>query len=396
VTIAAGPVVAGGGRLRWLVVAALGVQQVLAWGATYYLLSVLTPAIAADTGWQLPLVVGALSGALLAGAGVAPLVGRWIARHGGRNVLCMGSAIIAAGLALVAVAPVLWVYLAAWLLIGVGMACALYDPAFSTLAQLYGSDARRSITALTLIGGFSITVCWPASGLLLAHFGWRGTAAAYALANLAICLPLIRLGLPDPPRAPLPPGRAALQLAGRERLMFRLLALLQTLSGGATTMVSIHLLTMLQAIGLSTAQAVALGAMIGPSQVASRLVEMAGGGRHHPVWTLLAALAFSCTGLWLLAATGAPAAVALCLFGAGAGLMSIARGAVPLALFGPERYPAVMGRLARPSMIAQASAPLGGGVLLSAIGAPAMLLAIALALTCALGLVAALMALRPR
>lgn len=138
------------------------------------------------------------------------------------------------------------------------------------------------------------------------------------------------------------------------------MAAIQTLAGLAVTIVAVHLIALLGARGLPLAAAVALGALIGPAQVGGRLIEMAGGTRHHPVWTLLAATSATAAGLMLLAASGWPA-LALMLYGAGNGVFSIARGALPMALFGPERYPRIMGRLARPSLVAQAAAPPGGG-----------------------------------
>lgn len=120
----------------------------------------------------------------------------------------------------------------------------------------------------------------------------------------------------------------------------------------------------------------ALGTLIGPSQVGGRLIEMAGGTRHHPVWTLIAATTATAAGLVLLAGSGWPA-LALILYGAGNGVFSIARGALPMALFGPDRYPRIMGRLARPSLVAQAAAPLVGAGLIALAGAEGTLAVLA-------------------
>ncbi|MEA5162231.1 MFS transporter [Cereibacter johrii] len=356
--------------------AALGVVQILAWGSSYYLMAVLAAAIAADTGWPLPWVVGSLSAGLLVAGLVSPLVGRTIARHGGRPVLVAGCLLISAGLIVLALAPNLAAFVAGWALMGAGMAAGLYDPAFATLGRIYGREARRAITLLTLWGGFASTVCWPLSALMLDQFGWRGTAAAYAGLHLAISVPLLLRALPKTPPAIAPHAAPPAALAGDERAAFRIMAAIQTLAGLAVTIVAVHLIALLGARGLPLAAAVALGALIGPAQVGGRLIEMAGGTRHHPVWTLLAATTATAAGLMLLAASGWPA-LALMLYGAGNGVFSIARGALPMALFGPERYPRIMGRLARPSLVAQAAAPLLGAGLIALAGAEGTLAVLA-------------------
>ncbi len=358
------------------VAAALGVVQILAWGSSYYLMAVLAAPIAAETGWPLPWIVGSLSVGLLVAGIVSPLVGRTIARRGGRAVLVAGCLAMSAGLMTLALAPTLPVFVAGWALMGAGMAAGLYDPAFATLGQIYGREARRAITLLTLWGGFASTVCWPLSALMLESFGWRGTAAAYAGLHLAISVPLLLRAIPEAPRPGARDHVPPAELAGDERAAFRIMAAIQTLAGLAVTIIAVHLIVLLGARGLPLAAAIALGALIGPAQVGGRLVEMAGGTRHHPVWTLLAAATASAAGLVLLAASDWPA-LALILYGAGNGVYSIARGALPMALFGPERYPGVMGRLARPSLVAQAAAPLVGAGLIAFVGAEGTLAVLA-------------------
>jgi hypothetical protein len=148
-------------RPRLVVVSAVGVAQILAWGSSYYLPAVLAGPIAADTGWPLGWVVGALSGGLLVSGLVSPRVGHVIERHGGRPVLATSAVLLALGLLGLGLAPGLPFFIAAWLVIGFGMGCGLYDPAFSALGIPYGETARASITHVTLFGGFASTVCWP-------------------------------------------------------------------------------------------------------------------------------------------------------------------------------------------------------------------------------------------
>ena len=352
--------------------------QIFAWGSSYYLPAVLAKPIASDTGWSLSWVVGGLSLGLLIAGLVSPWVGRPIARRGGRPVLAVSAALLAAGLSTLALAHSLPAFLIAWSLIGIGMGAGLYDPAFATLGRLYGHSGRSAITTLTLFGGFASTVCWPLSAFLEAHLGWRGACLVYAGFQLAIALPAYLFLLPREPQhpqrpAPLtgsatsllhPPARPKLQ----GNAVFLLLAATITLSSVISTTLSVHLLTVLQAEGLTLAAAVGLGALVGPSQVAARAVEMVIARDHHPIWTKVASTSLVATGLAALWLEAPIIPLALALYGAGIGLESIARGTLPLAVFGPERYPAIMGQIAMPSLVAQAAAPSIGAALIEAAG----------------------------
>jgi MFS family permease len=163
-----------------LIVPALGVTQILAWGSSYYLPAVLAQPIAADTGWPLTWIVGGLSLGLLIAGLSSPFVGRQIHRRGGRPVLAMSAVLLGLGLATLALAPNLPVFIAGWAVIGCGMSAGLYDAAFSTLGRLYGQAARHHITTLTLFGGLASTACWPLSAFLVSELGWRGACGVYA------------------------------------------------------------------------------------------------------------------------------------------------------------------------------------------------------------------------
>ena len=359
---------------RVVVISVLGVTQIFAWGSSYYLPAVLAKPIAADTGWSLSWVVGGLSLGLLIAGLVSPWVGRAIARRGGRPVLAVSAGLLATGLSALALSHSLPAYLIAWLLIGLAMGAGLYDPAFATLGRLYGHGGRSAITTLTLFGGFASTVCWPLSAFLDAHLGWRGACLVYAGFQLAVALPAYLFALPreSPRPAPLPvsPNSQAHTPAsgGLRGTTFLLLASTITLSSVISTTLSVHLLTVLQAKGLTLAAAVGFGALVGPSQVAARTVEMVIARYHHPIWTKVASTSLVATGLAALWFDAPIIPLALALYGAGIGLESIARGTLPLAVFGPERYPVTMGRIAMPSLIAQAAAPSIGAALIEAGG----------------------------
>ncbi len=349
------------------VTSALGIVQILAWGLTYYLLAILSGPIMANTGWSGTMVTGGISLGLLVAGLAAARTGRVIHRYGGRQVMAAAMGLLAVGLALMALSPSLPVYLAAWAVLGLGMGAGLYDAAFSSLGQVYGAGARRAITQLTLWGGFASTVCWPLSALLVEGVGWRGTCLAYAGLHIAVSLPLCLIALPKvavsrPHRAP--PAVLAKAPAGP---VFWLLASEGMVLSLISTIVSVHLIVLLQAQGVQLAAAVALGALIGPAQVGARMIEMATGGRHPAIWTLLTATALIAAGVAGMQA-GLPMAAALIVYGSGNGLWSIARSAVPLALFGANRYPLVMGRLAQPALLSAAVAPSLGAVLIDWLG----------------------------
>ncbi|MCP1549383.1 MULTISPECIES: MFS transporter [Methylobacteriaceae] len=384
---------------RWPVISALGVVQILTWGSSFYLLSVLAAPMTQDTGWPFGWVIGGLSLGLLVAGLVSPRVGAFIGEHGGRPVLAFAAIALALGLTGLALAPNVAAYLAAWLLVGLGMGTGLYDPAFATLGRLYGAEARPAITTLTLWGGFASTVCWPLSAFLIEQVGWRGTCLAYAGLHLSVTLPLVLLVIPKPPIrivTRLAGANPAIRLEGRERRAFLLMAGVLTLGGTVMAMVSVHLITLLQARGVALTSAVAYGALIGPAQVGARIVEMAGKGRHHPLWTLTAAMILVVLGVAMLTAGLPLVGLALVLYGAGNGIYSIARGTVPLALFGPERYAALVGRLARPGLVAQALAPSVGAVVLAQGGANATYALLSVLAVANVALALSLWRVRPR
>jgi MFS family permease len=367
--------------------------QILAWGSSYYLISVLAKPIGAETGWPLSWIVGGLAFGFLVSGLVSPKVGRLIERHGGRPVLAASALLLSLGLLLLAVAPTVPIYFAAWTVLGAAMGAGLYDPAFSTLGRLYGEQARGAITQVTLFGGFASTVCWPLSAFMVEHVGWRGACAAYAVIHLIVTLPLYWFGLPpqaagQAPKRVVAESRAALR--PEYRVVFLLLAAGLTLASVVMTVISIHLLTILQARGMALAAAVGLGALVGPSQVGARVLETLVGRKLHPIWSMVASTVLVAVGLGMLA--GAPGVVGagIVLYGAGSGIRSIARGTVPLALFGRDGYAVLMGKLAMPTLVAQAASPFLGAVLLDRFGTTATLTVLCVAAVINIALVLAL------
>ena len=350
---------------RWRAVPVLGVTQILAWGAMFYPPVLTVPLIAADRGWSIAFGMGGFSLGLLTGGLVAPTVGRLIDRFGGHAVMPAGSLAGALGLVGLVHAEHWLVYLAVWMVLGVAMAANLYDAAFATLGRIFGAAARRPITLLTLAGGFASTVSWPVTHLLIGAVGWRGAYLVYAAVLAFVAAPLHAFALPRvhatarpsrdghaPPPARLLPAKGS---------AFVLTAAAFAAYAFVPSALSAHLLAIFDRLGLERGTVVAIGALFGPSQVAARLCELIFARNLHPLAVARFAVVMLIAGFVLLAVLGLSAPVAaafMVMFGITNGLITIARGAVPLTLFGAAGYGRLIGRIAGPSLAMQAVAPL--------------------------------------
>jgi hypothetical protein len=132
-----------------------------------------------------------------------------------------------------------------------------------------------------------------------------------------------------------------------------------------------HFPRILEATGASQAQAIAAGALIGPAQVAARLLEAGPMARLHPLISArLATLTHPIGAALLFVAGGGVASSAFAvLHGSGNGILTIARGTLPLALYGPDNYGYRLGLLGMPSRFLSALAPLGFAILIDRFGA---------------------------
>jgi len=374
---------------RTVVVVALGTAQTLAWGSTYYLPAILAAPMAADLGLPASAVFAAFSAALVLSALLGPAVGRAIDRRGGRGVLAVSNLVFAAGLILLAFADGPVVLGVAWLVLGVGMACGLYDAAFATLAGLYGRDARGAITGITLIAGFASTVGWPLTALFTDSFGWRGACLVWASLHVLLGLPLNRLLVP---RAPPPARTVAVDDDGPPppRFAMPLLAFVFATTWFVTGAMAAHLPGLLAAAGATPTAAIAAAALVGPAQVAARVAEFGLLRRFHPlVAGRLATLGHPLGAATLVLFGGPAAAVFAVLHGMGNGVLTIAKGTLPLAVFGPSGYGARQGLLGAPARLLQAAAPFLFGLLLERTGVLASLaLTSGLSLAACLGLLA--------
>lgn len=369
------------------VVLRLGTTQTLAWASSYYLPALLAAPLAAELGIPVTQVFGAFTLALVVSALVGPRAGRAIDQHGGRAVLLLTNLLFAAGLAALGLAKAEWQVWAAWCVIGVAMGSGLYDAAFTALVRLYPLSARNAITGITLIAGFASTVGWPLTAWWIDTMGWRGACFVWAGLHIVLGLPLHSL-LPrdrveDAPApqalqattggettAAHPPHRSAGQPA---RGMGAAIAAVFAITWFTSTAMAAHLPALLQGMGLGTAAALGVAMLVGPAQVAGRLLEFGLLRRVHPLLSTRLAAAGHPLGVGALLIFG-PAAAWLFsgLHGAGNGILTIAKGTLPLVVFGAAGYGERQGWLMAPARLSQAVAPLLFGLAITRWGSGAL------------------------
>ena len=368
-------------RGRFATVIVLGSTQTLAWASSYYLPAVLADPIARDTGVSTNWLFGIFSAALIISALLGPRMGRMIDAGGGNRVLAGSNLLLALGLVLLALAHGAMLMGAAWLVLGVGMGFGLYDAAFAVLGRIYGSGARGPITGITLLAGFASTVGWPLTAWGATTIGWRDTCLAWAALHVLVALPLNLWCLPRP-TVTAEDRKAMDKPVPIDRPMV-LLAFAFAASWVVSAAMAAHFPRILEAAGASQAQAIVAGALIGPAQVGARLLEAGLLARFHPlVSARLAALTHPVGAAVILTAGGGVAASAFAvLHGSGNGIITIARGTVPLAIFGPENYGYRLGIVGMPARFLSAAAPLGFSLLIDSLGADVLLVSAALSLS---------------
>jgi MFS family permease len=361
----------------------MAVAQVISWGTLYYAFSLFVVPMQASLGWSRALLNGALSLGLLSMGLVAFPVGAWIDRHGGRGVMTLGS--LLGGVLLLAWAQVEtpWAFYLIWMLIGVTLAGVLYEPAFAVITAVFGPDARRGITALTLVGGFASTVFMPLTQVLISAVGWRQTLLILGALNLVVCLPLHALWVPG---APAPQGPEAPQerpLVARERRalmrgrIFVGLAFWFTAYNAAQTAFIFQFVPLLTTWGVETAAILTSVALIGPMQVAGRVVLMllsARLGTREMGLAVTVLLPASLLTLLCLPHTLVWLGLVASLYGAGNGIMTIVRGIAVSELLGRTHYGAINGALTAPTTVARALAPVAAAALWSMAGDPTLML----------------------
>lgn len=375
------------------IVLGLGTGQTLAFGTTLYLPAILAEPMAIELGIPPGWAFGAFSLALVFAAILGPSAGARIDQFGGRTILAISSLIFAAGLALLGMSDSLVMMCLAWCVIGIGMSMGLYESAFATLSWIFGHDARGPITGITLIAGFASTICWPITAGFEAEFGWRVACYFWAAMHIVLGLPLNLFLIPrtkqqdtsdiiDSDRAT-KPSPAPTKLARKDILNapMILLAVVFAASWFTATAMAAHLPRLLQISGMDATGALIAASLVGPAQVAGRLLEFGLLKKMHPlISSRLSALTHPIGAVLLLVFGGPVGMLFTSLHGIGNGILTIAKGTLPLAIFGPNGYGARQGFIMAPSRFAQAAAPFLFGLLIDDYGQYAIFLTIALGL----------------
>ncbi len=379
-------------RSRAVLAGGLGISQIIAFGTSLYLLAILAAPITKDMGWSLPLITAAMSIGLLASAFISPWIGQQISKKGGRRVLIGSSFSFAIGLAIIGSSHTYLVFVLGWLAMGVGMASGLYDAVFSSIGKIHGNKANPLISAVAIIAGFASTIFWIAGGLMLEKIGWRGVCCSYAAFHLVINIPIYFTVLPSIKHRDVKTAQTHIHQLSLHDIIepkFLLVTSLFMAEVLVAATMGVHLIYMLVQMGRSFEAAIAIGAILGPSQVAGRVLEMTAGSHIQPIEAAILALCAIIAGLIIMAIFPANAALAMMIYGAGIGVLSIARGTLPLSLFDTEHYPLIIGQMARPVTLAQAAAPTFGAFLIGILSPTGMLLT--LAAICSIALCAAVM-----
>jgi MFS family permease len=338
-----------------LTVPVLGLGQVVAFASSYYLLGVLADPMARGMQLAPSVLFTALSVAFLISAALSPAAGRMTERRGGRRVQAGAHLAFAGALLAMALSPSAVVLLLGVAALGLGMAIGLYGTAFAILVELHGAEARRPITAVSLIGALGGGLGWPLSRLISEAWDWRAACAVWALAHLALCLPLTLAVLPSPPASP--PTTAPPERIGWDRRMVQIAAIF---AGGwmVSTAMGAHLPRLLGQLGLGVDQAAWAAGLMAASAIAARVFDLVVLHRSHPVATVRLACLFHPLGAGLAVWGGARLAPLLAVGqGAGNGLLSVASGVLPLHVFGADRYAARQALLLTPARYLQAAAP---------------------------------------
>lgn len=368
----------GTARQGWLLVWSLAAAQLVSWGALYYGFSLFVVPMEAELGWSRASLNGALSVGLLTAGAFAYPVGTWIDRHGGRWLMTAGS--VGGALLLVAWSRVdnLAAFYVIWAGLGLAMAMTLYEPAFVVLTRLFAQSYRTKITAMTLVGGFASTVFIPLTQALISLVGWRDALLVLALIVAVICIPVHALLLRDRAADRRDTSGASAPVLGGEAVRramktpaFWGLVVCFVAYYGTFSAMTFHLVPMLTDRDFPPEVIVTALAVIGPAQVAGRMVLLTIGRRLRTATIgRIVAMMFpaSVVVLILLPHSLIALFVFAVLYGTANGVMTIVRGTAIPELLGREGLGAINGAISLPATASKAAAPLAAALIWAASG----------------------------
>ncbi len=341
-------------------VAGMALAQIIGWGTTFYLPSILERPIGAELGIGREIVFGGITVMLLVSALIGPRVGRWIDADGARHPMLIGKLLLGAGLALIGLSTGPVSYLFAWVLMGIGAPLSLSIGPLASVTQSYPERGRRGLRALMLFGGMSNGLIWPLTGWLDAAFGWRAVCFIYAAAQLLVCLPLAHALIRRQPIEDVADDAAPVHAPGhlrpeQRRQGFWLLIVGAGFSGLVSWGLPLYFVAMFRQAGMDTGLAIILASVTAYFTFVARLTDFALAGRVSGVrivagaslvsplvfLMMLVALVLLAPGSMQILLIGA----AMALYGISTGLIATSRATLPLELFGGGGYAAMLGRL---------------------------------------------------
>ncbi|MDR2284254.1 MAG: hypothetical protein LBE37_13640 [Sphingobacterium sp.] len=362
---------------QWFSCLLFAVGQILLWGGSYFLLSVLSVSIRAEAGWSYQFIYGALSLAVVVSGLILPKIGQIIQRGAtGEGFLLFAGWIMATGLLLLSYSNHYVSFLFAWFIIGIGMGMGLYDTLFATIAQRYGRLTTKAIVLVTLLSSLAPSISWYVLSELLTVFDWRETCQLYAVLLILFITPIHALAF----RLAGERKSIALQLEARISVkeqaykpkLFYILSAHFILGAALSTLVAVFLIEILSNQGLAMAAVITVTAFLGPSQSGARLLELFSPKTSPLRLSMLSSLLLMAAVVLLL--SGIPFAIpAVILLGLGNGQRSILRGTLPFATFGSEQYAVWIGKLGRWPLVIQGLTPFLGGFVMQYCGVYSLL-----------------------
>lgn len=355
----------------------LGITTTIGYGTLYYSISIMSEEISSYFTWSKSFIFGILSLGILLGGLIAPIVGKILDKHGARWIMSFGSLFCALGLVLLAYVQTKFQFIFAILFLEMVSVLVLYEAAFVAFSQLAGVKARLPIVQITLMAGFASTIFWPLITYLLTVFTWREVYQLLALFHIFIALPIHFFVLK--PNILLDNSlfedknfTDCICLEGKQKKnSLIVLAIAFSLLAIPITAMQTQFLAIFKGFGMEAATAVALGALIGPSQVVARVTELSFAKKITPLFTAISSTFLMFLGLIALILSGYNYLVALLfvlLYGAGQGLSDIVRGTLPLYLFGNDGYGKTIGKLNLFRLIVTSMVPFGFAFVLENFG----------------------------
>ncbi len=378
----------------WRIAGTLAFTETVSWGILYYAFAVFLMPMQEEMGWSQTALTGAYSLGLLVSGLAAPLVGRWLDRHGPRGLMTLGSTLGTVLLLAWASVEDLWVFYLVWVGIGLAMAATLYEPAFAVLAKWFERSRGRALLLVTLAGGLASTIFLPLSAWLVGAQGWRGALVALAalLALLTIvphALVLRRrpedLGLlPDGIEPARSPRKEEAHAPKEPRIETRSVPLGVALRGVAFWLLVaafflgtfsqaamyVHLIPYLAERGYGLGSAATLTGLIGASQVLGRVVVTLLDGRLPREAVAGGIFALQAVALVVLIGSQSPLGVLMFVlpFGAASGAVTIARASAIADFYGPDHYGSIGGVAGMFVTGARTFAPVGAGAMFASLG----------------------------